>query len=187
MLKFGDFDKNTIVRFLDVPEFQSFHIKPDPSVASKLGLGTDAHRDYIERHAVKEWAKLTEDFHAQVLNYGVVPIHARHKHSENETDAERQAHCLGCIVEKKQAEGRPIVRINVNVMRDVQPVELVESPVIPRQHKKKRWMSETYHNRIQKKWNKKVVGLTTLKPRQEQVIISMTKAAFRAISDHFRG
>jgi hypothetical protein len=189
MLKLPDFipfPKDAKVRFLDVPEIPQFNIRPDPEVASRLGLGTDAHFDYIKRNACEAWESLA-DLHVKVLNCETVPVRGRHSHSENETDAEQRAHCMGCIIEKKQAEGRPVVRVQVMALRDVQPVELVETPVVPQQHKKKRWMSETYHRRTQKKWNKKVAGLTELRPKQETVMISMSQAAFKAISNKFAG
>lgn len=188
MLKLPDFiPKDARVRFLDQPEIPSFQIRVDPTAASRFGLGTPGFFDYVKQDACKSWEELTDGLHVKILDCKTVPVRGRHSHSATETDTEKLSSCIGCIVEKKAAEGRPVVRVQVKALRDVQPVELVEVPATPQQHKKKRWMSETYHKRIQKKWNKKVAGLTEFKPKQETVIISMTKAAFRAIADKFAG
>lgn len=43
----------------------------------------------------------------------------------------------------------------------------------PRQHKKKRWMSENYHKRIQKKWNKAFEAGRLIEYDRNPVVVSL--------------
>lgn len=185
MLKFSEFSKDSKIRFLDQPGYPNFYIKTDVEKLYNSSGKAHPHRfELMGEQAVVDFDCLTFGRPFEVLESKTVPVIARHKHAED-ADEEARKGCIACDLDKKREQGRPVERIALTVLRDVYPVQLVEQPVPPKQHKKKRWMTETYHKRIQKKWNKAVKGLTELQPARETVVINMSKVAFKAIFDKY--
>lgn len=74
----------------------------------------------------------------------------------------------------------------VNALRQKTPLRLVEVPMPIPQHKRKRWMSEAYHQRIQKKWNKRFTGRTQLVPETEPVVVQLPAATMQKIAERIK-
>lgn len=175
----------------DFPSFYEHKINQEPEhipfrteAARKYPLGSPQFRDAVEKDTERLWLQEVERRHGTVESAEEKVITARHiPHPEDEVDVPG---CLACVLAKRLSEGRPPAqKLWVTVLRDAEPLELVWCPKTPKQHKRRKWMSEAYHRRIQKKWTKKVVGQTELRPKQERVILSMSMAAAKAIRDRF--
>ena len=177
----------------DVPLFYDHKIGTDPKHiplrtitedARKYPFGSPQFRAAVEKDTERLWLREVERRHGTVESAEEKVITARH--TNHSTDEVEVPGCLACVLAKRLSEGRPPAqKLWVTVLRDVEPLELVQCPKTPKQHKRRRWMSEAYHRRIQKKWTKKVVGQTELRPKQERVIISMSMVAAKAIRDRF--
>ncbi len=81
-------------------------------------------------------------------------------------------HSVGC----RMCEGKPIHRVWLTAMVESTPRRLVPSPAKAPRHKKRRWMSDGYHQRIQKKWDARVKGQTVLAPAMEKRVISVARS-----------
>jgi hypothetical protein len=109
-----------------------------------------------------------------VYLYEIEATRHTHDHPDDTVDG-----CTACHLRERDRDGKPpITRVRVQVLRDAEPVELVESAMPARVHTKQK--GSAYHRRIQKKWNKQVLGLTVKAPRREQVTFSMTAFAWGA-------
>ena len=160
------------------------HIPFLTEFARKYPLGSPQVKDALEKYTERLWLREVEQRHGTVESAEERVLTARHKdHSKDEVEVPG---CLACVLAKRLSEGRPPAqKLWVTVLRDAEPLEMVRCPKTPKQHKRRRWMSEAYHRRIQKKWTKRVVGQTELCPKQERVIISMSMAMAKAIRDRF--
>ncbi len=90
---------------------------------------------------------------------------------------------------RNEGEGDPILigkKVFITVLREVAPQVLVESPVTPKQHRLRGWMTSAYHKRIQKKWNRKVHGQTCMTSKMEKVVLSIPEAAFKQLKQKFQ-
>lgn len=123
------------------------------------------------------WEKEFTQRHGVVEGLYVHEIEAtRHTHAQPDDIVDG---CTACHLRERERDGKPpITRVRVQVLRDVEPVELVEFAMPARVHTKQK--ASAYHRRIQKKWNKQVLGLTVKAPRREQVTFSMTAFAWGA-------
>lgn len=94
------------------------------------------------------------------------------------SDAARAGHEAGL-----RARELPLTRkvLHVNALRRV-PGEWVDAPLRAPRHKRKRWMTDSYHRRIQKKWDKQAKGKTVKVPRTEHVILSLSRIAVDKIA-----
>lgn len=144
--------------------------------------GTPKFFEDIAENSVKQWREEVESRNGSVLRVETVPVVARHNHDTEEKNVEG---CTACLIEQRESEGRTQVRMLFTVSRDCHPVRMVEQAVVAKQHKM-RGMKCSYHLRIQKKWDKKVAGQTCLRPQQEIVVLSLSRAAYQAIVDHVR-
>ncbi len=80
-------------------------------------------------------------------------------------------------------EAQPVMCCNADKKHFVRAAKL-RTPE-PKQHKRKRWMSDAYHNRIQKKWNKK--ALTLPKVVDEIVTVSLSASLMAKIEAIAKG
>lgn len=83
-----------------------------------------------------------------------------------------------------QSEAKRVVM--VNALRPKMPLRLMSVPMPIPQHKRKRWMSEAYHQRIQKKWNKRFAGRTHLVPETEPVVMQLPAATMQKIAERIK-
>lgn len=83
-------------------------------------------------------------------------------------------HCqrAGCLI----CEGAPRHRVWLTAMVESTPRRLVPTPVKAPRHKKRRWMSDSYHQRTQKKWDARVKGQTVLAPAMEKRVIAVARS-----------
>lgn len=79
----------------------------------------------------------------------------------------------GCIV----CESKPMQRVYLTVLVESQPRRMVAQQVLAPRHKLRSWMSPTYHQRIQKKWDKRVLGEMEMVPAMEKRILSVSRYA----------
>lgn len=174
----------------DFPVFYEHRVSPEPThipfktdAARHNPPGSPRYKVAMEQDTELLWVQEVEERNGSVESAEEKIIQARHTgHLEGEEDVPG---CLACALAKRVASGfPPAKKVWLTVLRDVEPLEMVEYPKTPKLHKKRRWMSEAYHLRIQKKWAKRVAGQTELRPKQERVIISMSMAMAKIISDN---
>ena len=182
--KFARVEPGQTVKLRILPQDSIPHVAFMTEAARKYPLGSPQFRDAVEKDAERLWTQEVGSRHGLVESAEEKDLTARHTgHSEDEVDVSR---CLACVLAKRVSEGRPPAqKLWVTVLRDAEPLELVPFPITPKQHKKRRWMSESYHRRIQKKWTKRAAGQIELRPKQERVVISMSMAIAKAIRDRF--
>lgn len=92
-------------------------------------------------------------------------IHARHSHETIEPKP--VPGCIACSLEERRAAGKPTSYYLVRIGRDKLNGKMVEIPLKPKVHLRRRTQSLAYHNRVQKKWNKAAVGKTELGVERE--------------------
>ncbi len=56
----------------------------------------------------------------------------------------------------------------------------------PPQHKRRRWMKDAYHNRVQKKWDYRF-GILTYVPTGPVMTLQMSEATFNKIKEKIDG
>lgn len=166
------------IRFLpteDTPKHIVFH------APRKAAPGSPKFFEEMRQSAVSQYAEEVWLRNGTVQGGEWREVKARHTHSEEVKD---KPGCLACHLEQRSKEGKkPAMIILLTVLRNKEPVTLVEQPLPAKQHKLRRGMSLNYHKRIQKKWNKKVAGLTHMVPEQETVILSVSPGMYMAIND----
>lgn len=135
------------------------------------------------------WVHNFTEPHGALIDHSLEPVHAAHScPPDNAGDSRFQLReeitpgCLGCALVAKEREGRPVLRYHLTVMRDVSPVVMVTQPKKAKVHRKRKCKA-SYHNRIQKKWNKRVLGQTEQVCKREIVLLSVPTGLVRYIRD----
>ncbi len=114
--------------------------------------------------------------HPEVLDCEEIALKAHHNCKPDKPESKDS--CTGCSLEKRAEEGRPAMKYFTRISIDAEPQRLVEQPMKAKKHKRKRWMRDSYHNRIQKKWDKKVLGNTELCVAREEFVWVFGKMQF---------
>jgi hypothetical protein len=115
--------------------------------------------------------KLREHFAGRrpvVTSWTQQPLVMRHTRDKDSLFDECKPNCLQCGLEKRAADGRPVIEYVMHIERD----SLHERVVAPRRHK---------NPRQAKKWAK--LGVVSEQPKREKEVWVLTQLQFRVLRD----
>ncbi len=133
------------------------------------------HLPEYKKNTIEAFDVQVTQRHGVILDIEERTVKARHSHVEKPDST-----CLACDLERRAAEGRPVFRYSIYVRRRVFPFETKLVPKRARKHRK--CGSAAYHKRIQKKWNKQVVGLFQYDYVTEELILDVSPMQLHALS-----